>query len=250
MSQQVPQSDLNLPIDTSPQPDYLQLERLAVEIRKIYNLLPQYNVQRSILCAGTNGEGGVCVLVCSVLRAGTPPLSLSSSDLRLPTPRLVSLNLPYFPDPVNALFPLHCNQLDYVAVAATVILTHVLSVVISRGIANVTWPGRLSFHMLEKSEPLVLVDGALNPASAECLSRYIHRLPRMVKRDAPTTIWISYILALSHSPPKTPSQTLSSILPPAQVDDSNVEIQFRFAALRFTPPEGMPWVKSVSPREI
>ncbi|KAF9257504.1 Mur ligase [Marasmius fiardii PR-910] len=193
------------------------------------------------------------------------PFSMSSLDLRLPTPQSVSLNLPCFPDPLNTLFPLHgSHQLDNLAVAATIIsllishpscssfdLTQRLHpVAISRGIANVTWPGRLSFHVLEKSKLLVLVDGAHNPASAESLSRYIHRLCRMVKTDAPTTIWISYILALSHSPPKTPLQTLSSMLPPAQVDDPNVEIKFRVAALRFTPPEGMPWVKSVSPVEI
>jgi len=54
----------------------------------------------------------------------------------------------------------------------------------------------------------ILVDGAHNPASAHTLGAYISDL------QSPTIAPITYILALSHSPPKTPYDTLTPILAP------------------------------------
>lgn len=63
-----------------------------------------------------------------------------------------------------------------------------------------------------------------------------------------TQVTITYILALSHSPPKTPLQTLSPLLPPKL--NSNIDAAVEVAVLRFSPPEGMPWVKPVPLQEL
>ncbi|KAL0564868.1 folylpolyglutamate synthase [Marasmius crinis-equi] len=175
-------------------------------------------------------------------------LSPNDSTLHVPPPQPVLLRLPCFSEPIKASLPLHGqHQLDNLAIAVTVItvlLSHpscahlglssrLQPSAIAHGIASTTWPGRLSFHRLHNPPLLILADGAHNPASAETLARYIHRLdPER----------ITYILALSHSPPKTPEQTLSPLLLPRS--------KLRVAVLRFTPPEGMPWVKSVDPTVI
>ncbi|KAK1236153.1 folylpolyglutamate synthase, partial [Marasmius sp. AFHP31] len=163
-------------------------------------------------------------------------------------------------EPVSALMPLHGeHQLDNLALALAIVsllISHPSCISlglsarltpsnVSRGIAATRWRGRLSFHLVEQPKLLILADGAHNPASAETLAQYIHHLCGLVKK--PRTIWITYILALSHSPPKTPLQTLSALLPRPGRD---ADVKFRVAALRFTSPEGMPWVKSVPPAEI
>ncbi|CAL1712547.1 unnamed protein product [Somion occarium] len=148
---------------------------------------------------------------------------------------------------------------------------------IRRGVSAVNWPGRLSFHKitlplhkrdlnqeesLAAEELLVLVDGAHNPASAETLATYIDELLSQVLSSTPDQltsvtqsgrrrITLTYLLALSHSPPKTPIQTLTPLLPPhIPKGRSKVDININVGLLRFTPPEGMPWVKSVPPAEL
>ncbi|KAJ4482275.1 Mur ligase [Lentinula aciculospora] len=188
------------------------------------------------------------------------------SQFQPPSPYPIELDLSCFQARVNALLPLYgSHQLDNVGLSASIIsvaVNHpscsslglrdrVTPEVISRGIVNVSWPGRLSFHSISSdlhnpSSPkfLVLADGAHNPASSTTLSRYLTDYCN--SSVAPnTTITITYILSLSHSPPKTPLQTLSPLLPPSLYP--NITVKVRVAVLRFTPPEGMPWVKSVPP---
>ena len=152
---------------------------------------------------------------------------------------------------------------------------------VARGIKETKWPGRLSFHTVrlppsssapDKTSPppfLVLADGAHNPASAETLGTYItHLLSQTListkeipnYEDQPKPICvnlnITYILSLSHSPPKTPLQTLSPLFPlripisTTKIGDIEVSVTISVGLLRFTPPEGMPWIKCVPPTEV
>ncbi|KAH9477225.1 Dihydrofolate synthetase [Psilocybe cubensis] len=181
-----------------------------------------------------------------------------------PPPRIVKFQLQAFPEAIEAQFPLQgAHQLDNLGTALGVIdalLTfnypdtdvlrlreRITPASISAGIAKVKWRGRLSFHSISVPGPspldlLVLADGAHNPASAKTLGEYITSL---LENTTTTPIHITYILSLSHSPPKTPLQTLSPILPPFPGTSSLVP-HISVALLPFSPPEGMPWVKPVA----
>ena len=149
---------------------------------------------------------------------------------------------------------------------------------VAKGIKETKWPGRLSFHTVHLSPShstpneappppfLVLADGAHNPASAKTLGNYItHLLYQTIastkedpnyqaRRRNPICINlnITYILSLSHSPPKTPLQTLSPLFPLGipEFGDITVSTTISVGLLRFTPPEGMPWIKCVPPTEV
>jgi dihydrofolate synthase len=193
--------------------------------------------------------------------------------------RPVSLSLSCFPDPIYTQLPLHGDhQLDNLGVAGGIVsslLTHSSTVhrlpfrskitpsTIAAGVRSTTWPGRLSFHDVPLSklrllnsgaeDPdeslVVLVDGAHNPASASVLASYIsHLLESTPVGGDSEELNVTFILALSHSPPKTPLQTLSPLLSFKRPRD--VKINVSAAALEFTPVEGMPWVHSVPPSEI
>ena len=65
------------------------------------------------------------------------------------------------------------------------------------------------------------------------------------------TLSLTYVLALSHSPPKTPAQTLTPLLaldPDAL--GAHVRVVTRVALVRFSPPAGMPWVHSERPSDL
>ncbi|KAL4069926.1 Mur ligase [Scleroderma yunnanense] len=197
------------------------------------------------------------------------PHSLSARPFVPPLGQPIEFASDAFTSPVRAILPLYgAHQLDNLSVALTVIstlLTHPSSfTLLSRdhlrgitietvrtGIENTSWPGRLSFHTLphpitlaSTRDPLVvLVDGAHNPASAEALASYISSVA-MHGQSCVQMLHITYILALSHSPPKTPLQTLSPLL---SLHSPSGSATVSVGVLRFTPPEGMPWVKSVSP---
>ncbi|KAG5642353.1 hypothetical protein DXG03_002977 [Asterophora parasitica] len=192
----------------------------------------------------------------------------SALNFRLPPPQPVKVRIPCFSEEVNELLPLYGDhQLDNLGVALAAIsalLTHpshthrhfsvrITPQTVSRGISSVRWPGRLSFHSIPAQLPLprpllVLADGAHNPASAVTLGAYITHLMSSVDQISP--INLTYILSLSHSPPKTPLQTLSPILPPTLPPQSALRVNVNVACLRFTPPAGMPWVKSVAPADL
>ena len=213
-------------------------------------------------------RGGIVIPSIPVhLWAGKPGLSSFSLSARpfVPPPgQPIEFSSDAFDSPVRAILPLHgAHQLDNLSVALTIISTllthpstsftrdhlHAITIdTVRTGIEKTSWPGRLSFHTLPRpitsgsiGDPLlVLVDGAHNPASAEALATYTSHFTTLCARP----LDITYILALSHSPPKTPLQTLSPLLSlhgPTSIVTANVGV------LRFTPPEGMPWVKSVAP---
>jgi folylpolyglutamate synthase len=95
---------------------------------------------------------------------------------------------------------------------------------------------------------VVLADGAHNPASASVLASYISHLLRSTPIGDSEEFNLTFVLALSHSPPKTPAQTLIPLLSFERPRD--VKINVSAAALEFTPVEGMPWVRPVPSSEI
>lgn len=199
----------------------------------------------------------------------SPTLSLDAESFSPPPPQPIAFTSSAFPNGISALLPLNgTHQVDNLSLALTVIstlMTHPSSRMpegfrervmknIQRGIRNATWRGRLSFHQLTVPSPIsraitVLVDGAHNPASSETLASYVSTLVTMLGGNPQVQILqLTYVLALSHSPPKTPRETLAPLLKFRSC--TQLSIQTKVAAVRFTPPEGMPWVKSVPPSEI
>lgn len=203
----------------------------------------------------------------------------SSSPFRPAGLRPVSLSLPCFPDPILAQLPLRGDhQLDNLDVASNIIsslLTHPSSThrlpfqskitpsTIAVGVRSTTWAGRLSFHNVPLSKLylpgggtkdhgqslVVLVDGAHNPASASVLASYLSHLLKSTRAAGDSEeLNLTFLLALSHSPPKTPLQTLSPLL--SFKRPINVKINVRAAALEFTPVDGMPWVAPVPSSEM
>ncbi|KAJ7600971.1 Mur ligase [Mycena floridula] len=193
----------------------------------------------------------------------TMPFSMSNLD-STPAPQPVRVALPCFPQELFALLPLHGDhQLENLGLALAAIsslLTHtscrrmrfserITSESVSNGIRSVIWPGRLSFHKFNLSRTSrlsILADGAHNAGSSTTLANYITDL--MSLPNSPSSISLTYILALSHSPPKTPLHTLMPLLPPKTVTGTKVDLGV--ALVRFSPPETMPWVKSVPPSDL
>ena len=61
---------------------------------------------------------------------------------------------------------------------------------------------------------------------------------------------LTYILALSHSPPKTPEQTLKPLLAVREALAHKRQVRLGVALLPFTPPLNMPWIKFVPPADM
>ncbi|KAL1674984.1 Mur ligase [Schizophyllum commune] len=184
-------------------------------------------------------------------------LSPLSDDFTGLPPRPVEAYMPGLraEDWVPLQFPLHgAHQLDNLGLATAIISAarerkpewKIRAQAIADGVCTVSWPGRLSFHRITiDGKPLtILVDGAHNPASAETLAQFVtdELLDRCRGAERVT---VNYILGLSHSPPKTPKQTLSALLPPRGRD--GVQVDVNVALLPFTQPEGMPWVVHTPP---
>ncbi|TFK52194.1 Mur ligase [Heliocybe sulcata] len=206
-----------------------------------------------------------------------PKPSSSQAPFRGAGPRPVEILLPCFPDPVRASLPLHGDhQLSNLGVALHIISSLVVyssgsapckalqlrqritSDTISCGISSVSWPGRLSWHSIMVSAPgdiskqmTILADGAHNPASSATLADYVSSLLSVAAAaSSPREMTVTYILSLSDSPPKTPLQTLAPLLPPVLPAASFTVLKVRVALLRFTLPDGMPWIKSVPPSTL
>ena len=204
---------------------------------------------------------------------------LTAADFLPPEPQPIQVALPGILGDFHALLPLQGeHQLINLGTALSVISvlistssgspldfrSRITTQTVRRGIQSTTWSGRLSFHKVPapvaltstKQDILVLVDGAHNPASSATLSAYVTGVLSRVLNDSPRThpgiMSISFILALSHSPPKTPLQTLTPLLPPTLpiTTPNGVRLRLNIALVRFTPPEGMPWVKSVPPSDL
>ncbi|TFK39220.1 Mur ligase [Crucibulum laeve] len=212
--------------------------------------------------------------------------SFNPKAFQEPPAQRVRAELPCFHDPSlkGLLYLYGAHQLDNLGTALGIIsalLTSSPSSLdfqkritmrsIENGIMQTRWPGRLSFHQYSvpgTPTPLaILADGAHNPASAATLGTYITSLLNFVlprshlTPSPPLSVTITYILALSHSPPKTPLQTLSPVLPPVipisePAIPNRIEVPLELtvnvnvALPTFTLPEGMPWVKCVPPAEL
>ncbi|KAH7920477.1 Mur ligase [Leucogyrophana mollusca] len=209
----------------------------------------------------------------SSLDGPQPHFSLSAGPFTPPS-QPIKYAFPYFSQDIHALLPLYGkHQLDNLGLTLSIVsailtqspsknalpaylASRITPECICKGIKSASWPGRLSFHRLASdscSRPLtILADGAHNPASSQTLAAYISELISLPQDGQdmphPRTTNLTFILALSHSPPKTPLETLSPLLPLRNL--TGAEIKLRIAVLRFTPPDGMPWVTSVPPSEL
>ena len=189
------------------------------------------------------------------------PVELPSNDPRDPT--LVSISLPCFPEPLRGKLPLRgTHQLSNLGIASTIVselLTHpscshlgldgrITPETFAAGLAKTEWPGRLSFHTLPNGKR-ILVDGAHNQGSAQTLADFI---PTLLPGSSPAndTLNLTYILGLSHSPPKLPLDTLAPLFSPSLLSRLNPRMNVKIAALQFPPPDDMPWVIAESPSVI
>lgn len=191
------------------------------------------------------------------------PIEIPSKgrDPRSNTP--VSIQLPCFPEPLRGKLPLHgSHQLSNLGIASTIVselLTHpscshlklngrITPETFVTGLAETSWPGRLSFHTLPSGKS-VLVDGAHNRGSAQTLADFIVTLlPTLPITDG--SFNLTYVLGLSHTPPKQPLDTLAPLFSPSLLSPSNNNVKVNVAALEFSPPDDMPWVKPEPPSII
>jgi len=208
-------------------------------------------VRNAILGDGIRGD----------LVQAAEPIELPSGDLRDPTP--VSISLPCFPEPLRGKLSLHgSHQLSNLGVASAVVselLTHpsclhlklsgrITPETFADGLAKTTWPGRLSFHTLPNGKS-ILVDGAHNRGSAQTLADFIATFLSSLPITS-NTFNLTYILGLSHSPPKQPLDTLAPLFSPSILSRTHPNVRVNVAALEFSSPEDMPWVKAEPPSVI
>ncbi|KAF9789871.1 Mur ligase [Thelephora terrestris] len=189
------------------------------------------------------------------------PVKLPSNDLLGPTP--VSIPLPCFAEPLRGNLPLRgSHQLSNLGVASTIVselLTHpscsrldlsgrITPETFASGLAKAKWPGRLSFHTLPNGKT-ILVDGAHNQGSAQTLADFIATLsPNLSTQNS--ALNLTYILGLSQSPPKRPLDTLAPLFSPSLLPRSNAHVEVNVAALEFSLPDDMPWIKAESASTI
>ena len=160
-----------------------------------------------------------------------------------PPPREVIYRSKQFREEITLYFSLHgAHQLENLATSLTTVECLVESggsswksitpMTIANGIRKVQWPGRLSWHDYRGHR--LLGDGAHNEGSATALRQYLDSLPTLA--NSPRT----FVVSLSHSPPKTARSVLEPLLRPG---DS-------IALTGFSPVVGMPWVRPVSVEEL
>ncbi|KAF7981436.1 hypothetical protein HWV62_33439 [Athelia sp. TMB] len=194
----------------------------------------------------------------------TEGILLSSLQINKALSQHITVTLPCFPGEVlSASLPLYgAHQLENLGLAVSIISTLLADAEnselipglkgitpksICAGIESTHWRGRLSFHTLTSSSSqslTILADGAHNPSSSATLGNFIESLLHLRKLS------LTYVLALSHSPPKSPLQTLAPLLSPKIMNHTGLQGSVRVALVRFTPPDGMPWVKSVPRLEM
>jgi folylpolyglutamate synthase/dihydrofolate synthase len=237
---------------------------------------PQYHGEVELVARVVVEEvGGRFIIAPSAFPEDTESTTQSTGPAADPCPQTLRIRLSSFDQPLDVDLPLQGDhQRDNLGTAIAV-LDALLSDhrntpirtdsftqnTLRSGIRNVSWPGRLSWHCvpIHDKSLTVLADGAHNPASARTLAAYItnfisgRALSSLRTASAfPFACHVTYVLALSHSPPKTPEQTLEPLLRLAfgAKVQQHLDLTISVAALRFTPPVGMPWVKSVTPSDI
>ncbi|KAG8797051.1 folylpolyglutamate synthase [Serendipita sp. 400] len=190
-------------------------------------------------------SGGRLVNAPSISLPGTSHRNSGGSVRELPPlPTMVQYQPPNDIRPLTLTLPLHGqHQIDNLSTALGIIeclrqqpeYTHRIdNSSIVRGVRNTRWPGRMEFFQYSPSTERVvtiLADGAHNKASATSLRRYI---------DEISPGRTSFVLSLSHSLSKDPSETLEPLLRPG---DSAFMVPFSSV-------EDMPWVKPVNPTEM
>jgi dihydrofolate synthase len=170
-------------------------------------------------------------------------LPCSNPRVLPPPPREVIWRSRHFKEDISLQFSLHgVHQLENLAASLTAVeylvesgglsWKSVTPASIGNGIKNVRWPGRLSWH--DHRGLRLLVDGAHNEGSAIALRQYLDSLPTLAK--SPRT----FVVSLSHSPPKTARTVLEPLLRPGD----------RIALTGFSPVVGMPWVAPVPVEEL
>lgn len=245
-------------------------------------LSPQQHGEGVVKAVGEVAEAKKAKLVIAMpakeggWEEGTRAASFSLNPVAQPPPRPVQIDEFRGECPFKLQLPLHGNhQLSNLGTVLTAISTiqqldlarfPTLAAHASRlspeavrlGVLNCTWPGRLSFHTYlprgsTSKSVAVIADGAHNAGASELLSSYLHTLFSSLtisENTPPRSISLTYILALSHSPPKTPDSVLLPLLTLDRSRFPTLDIRIGVAALRFTPPQGMPWVASVPPSGI
>ncbi|RPD62809.1 Mur ligase [Lentinus tigrinus ALCF2SS1-6] len=222
--------------------------------------------------------GGELLPPCSVVPVDWDenldgPQRPAGAGIGVPILQPVQISMPAFAEPVRALLPLHgAHQYGNLGTAAGIVsalLTHpsvqlhvpdlqlrdrLTPVTIARGVRATRWPGRLSYHNItlpadpatgqEELRLTVLADGAHNPASAAALAAY---LSSMLEKTSKGPLNLTYILGLSHSPPKTPVQTLGPLLAVHSQLSKTRDVRLGAALLAFTKPARMPWISAVPP---
>ncbi|OBZ69055.1 hypothetical protein A0H81_11061 [Grifola frondosa] len=111
---------------------------------------------------------------------------------------------------------------------------------IARGIQSTRWPGRLSFHTLPFPSPQTR-----HRRKKLQFSQMVHTTlrPRLL---SPLTLHLFFPPAVA----RPPTRDLPHTLAPLFALREHTELRLGVALLRFTPPEGMPWVRSVPPSEL
>jgi folylpolyglutamate synthase/dihydrofolate synthase len=203
---------------------------------------PQSHPNVKSIVSGIAGELGSTVVDASS-SVHLTELPCSDPKALLPPSREVVYRGRHFRDDIPLYFPLHgAHQLENLATSLTTVECLVESggsrwksitpTTIANGVQKVRWPGRLSWH--DYGGLRLLADGAHNEASATALRQYLDSLPTLA--NSPRT----FVVSLSHSPPKTARSVLEPLLQPG---DS-------VALTGFSPVVGMPWVRPVSVEEL
>jgi dihydrofolate synthase len=200
--------------------------------------------------------------------------SMSHPFYHPPPPVPITISIPGIEGPFSALLPLHgehqLHNLQLSMAITSTLINHpactshsfgsrLTADSIAQGIQSTTWRGRLSYHMINIPDEMgeiqrltVIADGAHNEGSSQVLAKYLGEICSSEQFGASPPAYqgpisLTYILSLSHSPPKTPYQTLKPLLSPAACLDACV---INVAMAEFSPPEQMPWIKHVSASEL
>ncbi|KZS95359.1 Mur ligase [Sistotremastrum niveocremeum HHB9708] len=200
--------------------------------------------RKTVVLSSQNSDDIISAVKDVVDRVGGRLVLAVDATLRkedfAPITQSVSANMAHFGASLNTVIPMFgSHQLQNLGVAVTIIdeihrqdlfLKQLTLENISEGIKETTWPGRLQYLSLtiDGTKIPILADGAHNPSSARLLSTYLESIGRTSRR--------SFIISLSHSPPKTPLSVLEPLL---RKGDTVVVVPF-------SPVEGMPWVKPVA----